>query len=120
MGTSFLRGQQLGRSDLNIFLTNSSGHPVNAAEINYAIYDFTTGQEVLVGPQRRIPVNSAIGEYFVSLVVPLDANIGDYRVRWTMREVLGGPLQSVVQEFNIQDREVATPNDFFSDRKSVV
>jgi hypothetical protein len=114
MGTSFLRGQQLGRSDLNIFLTNSSGHPVNAAEINYAIYDNTTGQEVLVGPQRRIPVNSSIGEYFVSLVVPLDANIGDYRVRWTMREMLGGPLQSVVQEFNIQDREVATPNDFFS------
>lgn len=112
MGTSFLRGQQLGRSDLNIFLTNSSGHPVNAAEINYAIYDFTTGQEVLVGPQRRIPVNSSVGEYFVSLVVPLDANIGEYRVRWTMREVVGGPLQSVVQEFNIQDREVATPSFF--------
>jgi hypothetical protein len=113
MGTSFLRGQQLGRSDLNIFLTNSSGHPVNAAEINYAIYDNTTGKEVLVGPQRRIPVNSSVGEYFVSLVVPLDANIGDYRVRWAMREMVGGPLQSVVQEFNIQDREVATPS-FFS------
>lgn len=113
MATSFLRGQQLGRSDLNIFLTNSSGHPINAAEISYAIYDNTTGQEVLVGPQRRIPVNSAVGEYFVSLVVPIDANIGDYRVRWAMREVVGGPIQSVVQEFNIQDREVATPN-FFS------
>lgn len=113
MGTSsFLRGQQLGRNDLNIFLTNSSGHPVNAAEINYAIYDFTTGQEVLVGPQRRIPVNASIGEYFVSLVIPLDANIGDYRVRWTMREMVGGPLQSVVQEFSVQDREVTTPSFF--------
>lgn len=114
MGTSFLRGQQLGRNDLNIFLTNSSGHPVNAAEISYAIYDFTTGQEVLVGPQRRVPVNASVGEYFVSLVIPLDANIGDYRVRWAMREMVGGPLQSVVQEFSIQDREVATPSFFTS------
>ena len=112
MGTSFLRGQQLGRSDLNIFLTNSSGSPTNAAEINYAIYDFTTGKEVLVGPQRRIPVNASVGEYFVSLVIPLDANIGDYRVRWSMREVVGGPLQSVVQEFSVQDREVAAPSYF--------
>lgn len=112
MGSSFLRGQQLGRSDLNIFLTNSSGSPTNAAEINYAIYDFTTGKEVLVGPQRRIPVNASVGEYFVSLVIPLDANIGDYRVRWTMREMVGGPLQSVVQEFGIQDREVAAPTYF--------
>ena len=107
MSVSFLRGQQLGRKDLNIFLTNSSGHPVNAAEISFAIYDFTTGQEVLVGPQRRIPVNCSVGEYFVSIVVPLDANIGDYRIRWAMREMVGGPLQSVVQEFSVQDREVS-------------
>lgn len=112
MGTSFLRGQQLGRNDLNIFLTNSSGHSVNAAEISFAIYDFTTGQEVLVGPQRRIPVNASVGEYFVSLVIPLDANIGAYRVRWVMRELAGGPLQSVVQEFSIQDRETASPSVF--------
>lgn len=112
MGTSFLRGQQLGRSDLNIFLTNSSGHPVNAAEISYAIYDNTTNQEVLVGPLRRIPVNASIGEYFVSLIIPLDANLGDYRVRWSMREMVGGPLQSVVQPFTVQDREVAMPSYF--------
>jgi hypothetical protein len=109
MGVLYLRGQQLGRSDLNIFLTNSSGHPVNAAEISYALCDVTTGAEVVVGPQRRVPVNSAVGEYYVSIIVPLDANIGAYRVRWTMREVVGGPLQTVVQEFEIRDRETKEP-----------
>lgn len=109
MSTSFLRGQQLGRNDLNIFLTNASGHPTNAAEITYAIYDFTTGMEVLVGPQRRIPSNAAVGEYFASVIVPTDANLGSYRIRWTMRELVGGPLQTVVQEFEIRDRETKTP-----------
>jgi hypothetical protein len=109
MGVSFLRGQQLGRNDLNIFLTNGSNHPTNAAEITYALYDFTTGMEVLVGPQKRIPANSAVGEYYASLIVPLDANIGSYRIRWTMREMVGSPLQTVLQEFEIRDRETKTP-----------
>ena len=112
MGTLFLRGQQLGRKDLNVFLTNSSGHPVNAAEINYALYDNTTGLEVLVGPQRRIPVNASVGEYFANIVVPLDANIGSYRARWTIREMLGGPIQTALQEFEVQDRETSQPNSF--------
>jgi hypothetical protein len=109
MGVSFLRGQQLGRSDLNIFLTNASGHPTNAAEITYSLYDYTTGMEVLVGPQRRVPANAAVGEYFASVIIPTDANIGGYRIRWTMREMVGGPLQTVIQEFDVRDRETKNP-----------
>jgi hypothetical protein len=110
MGVLFLRGQQLGREDLNIYLTNASGHPANAAEITYAIYDFTTGMEVPVGSLYRTPANPSVGEYFASIIIPLDARIGDYRIRWTMRELVGGPLQTVVQEFSIQDREVSAPS----------
>jgi len=110
MGVLFLRGQQLGRNDLNIFLTNASGHPINAAEISYALYDFTTGMEALVGPQKRTPANPSVGEYYASIIVPLDANVGSYRIRWTMREVFGGPIQTVVQEFEVQDRQAAAPS----------
>jgi hypothetical protein len=120
MGTLFLRGQQLGRKDLNVFLTNSSGHPVNAAEITYALYDFTTGLEVLVGPQRRIPVNASVGEYFANIVVPLDANIGSYRARWTIREMLGGPIQTALQEFEVQDRETSQPSCFTDIEKDLI
>lgn len=112
MGVGFIRGQQLGRSDLNLFLTNASGHPTNAADISYALFDFTTGLEVLLGAPKRTPVNSSVGEYYASLIIPLDANIGDYRIRWTMREVVGGPPQTVVQEFHVGDRETATPAQF--------
>lgn len=106
MSVGFLRGQQLGRDDLNIFTTNASGHPTNAAEIYYAIYDFTTGMEVLIGAPKRQPANPAIGEYYASLLIPPDANLGSYRIRWTLREAVGAPLQSVVQEFEVQDRTI--------------
>jgi len=105
MAVAFLRGQQLGRQDLNIFLTNSAGTPTNAAEITYAIVDFTTGQEVVVGVPRMTPANPSVGEYYVSLVIPLDANLGDYRVRWSFRELVGSPLVQVVQEFEVIARQ---------------
>jgi hypothetical protein len=104
MGTTFYRGQQLGRNDLNIFLVNAASTPVNAAEISYALYDFTTGQEALVGVPLRTPANPSVGEYYASIVVPLDANLGSYRVRWTFREIVGGSIQQVVQEFEVTDK----------------
>lgn len=94
----------MGRNDLNIFLVNAANTPVNAAEISYALYDFTTSTEVLIGVPLRTPANPSVGEYYVSIVIPLDANIGDYRVRWTFREIVGGSVQQVVQEFSIIDK----------------
>lgn len=104
MGVNFFRGQQLGREDLNIFLENAAGSPVNAAEVSYALYDFTTKQEVLLGNPTREPVNPSVGEYYASVIIPLDANLGDYRVRWTFREYVGAPVQQVLQEFSVIDK----------------
>jgi len=104
MSVAFHKGQQLGACDLNVFLEDTAGHPTNAAEIHYALYDFTTGQEVLLGPPRRDPANPAVGSYYASVIVPLDANIGEYRVRWTFRERIGGPVHQVVQEFEVIDK----------------
>ncbi len=109
MAVSFYRGQQLGRGDLNIFLTSSNGTPANAAEISYALFDFTTGREALLGPPRRTPANPSVGEYFASLIIPLDANLGAYRIRWTFREVVGGPIQQVLQEFGVADKQLVGP-----------
>lgn len=108
MATAFFRGQQLGRGDLNIFLVNANGLPSQAAEISYALFDFTTGREALLGPPKRQPANPSVGEYFASVIIPLDANLGSYRVRWTFREVAGGPIQQVLQEFSVIDK-VITP-----------
>lgn len=104
MSVAFYKGQQLGSDDLNIFLENSSGHPSNAAEITYALYDYTTGEEVLLGVPRRMPANPAVGAYYASVIIPLDANIGPYRIRWTFRETIGGEVHQVVQEFEVIDK----------------
>lgn len=104
MGTNFYRGQQLGRNDLNIFLVNAANSPVNAAVISYALYDFTTGAEALVGMPTRIPANPSVGEYYASVIIPLDANLGSYRIRWTFQEMIGGSVQQVVQEFSVMDK----------------
>jgi len=104
MGVAFYRGQQLGGQDLSIYLENNSGHPTNAQEIYYALYDFTTGGEVLLGPPRRGPANPSVGCYYASIIIPLDANIGSYRIRWTFRETVGGPTNQVVQEFEVIDK----------------
>ena len=101
MAVTFKRGQELRRGDLHIFLKARDGSPKNAAQITYSIYDFTTGVEVLMVPADRIPINPSIGEYYASFIIPLDANIGNYRIRFSFREYLNSPQAQVVQEFSI-------------------
>ncbi len=112
MSVVFLRGQQLGREDLNLYTADEAGRPKGAAEIYYTLFDFTCCEEVPVGPIRRIPANPSPGEYYASVLIPLDANLGSYRIRWYMRELVGGPLQTVVQEFEVIDRAQAKINCF--------
>lgn len=104
MSVAYFRGQQLGAKDLDICLVNEVEHPINAAEISYALYDVTTGSEVLLGIPRREPATDTVGHYYASVIIPLDANIGCYRVRWTFRQTVGGPIHQVVQEFNVIDK----------------
>ena len=104
MSIAFQAGQTIGRGDLDIFLTNVAGNPINAAEITYALYYVDPGPpevEVLIGGTGRIPVNPAVGEYYASLMVPPGASVGAYRIRWTFRELVSSPLQQVVQEFAV-------------------
>jgi len=110
----FAPGQNIGRGDLDIFVENSVGNPANAAEISYAIYyvDMSGGPpgvEVLIGPAVRIPVNPTVGEYYAALGIPPGASPGDYRIRWTFRELAGAPQQQVVQEFGVVDPSLALP-----------
>lgn len=103
MSVVFTQGQTLGRGDLDIFLSNSAGNAANAYSISYAIYyvDPTTSVEVLIGPSDRTPVNPAVGEYYASLMVPASAVVGEYRIRWTFRDLSSSPEQTVVQEFGV-------------------
>ena len=104
MSATFRRGQELSRAEgLNIFLKSRDGNPKNAAEISFSIFDFTTGVEVLLPPPNRVPINPSTGEYYAAFSIPMDANVGGYRIRWSFREYVSSPLVRVVQEFSIVD-----------------
>jgi hypothetical protein len=101
--SNFEQGQTLEQGDLDIFLTDSDGNPVNAYEISFAIYfvDPQTGTEVLIGPSSRTPVNPEVGEYYASLRIPSSAEIGCYRIRWLFRETADAEQEGVVQQFGV-------------------
>lgn len=111
MANIFKRSQELNRSNgLSIFLKSKDGSPRNAARITYNIYDYTTGSEVLLPPSDRVPVNPSIGEYYASFIIPLDANIGSYRIRWKAQEYINSPVANIVQEFNVVGDTTKTVN----------
>ena len=103
MPVVFQPGQELGRGDLDIFLTNVGGNPANAYTITYALYwvDPSSQAEVLVGGDARTPQNPAVGEYYAAVVIPPTATPGTYRIRWTFQELVSSPEQQVVQEFGV-------------------
>lgn len=99
-GVTFRRSQHLGRTNgLSVFLKGQDGSPKNAAQIFYDIFDFTTGVEVLLPPSNRTPANPSVGEYYADFIIPIDANIGSYRIRWKAKEYLNSPFVNIVQEF---------------------
>lgn len=109
----FKRNQSLTRQNgLNIFLKSRDGVPKNAATISYNIYDFTTGSEILIPPNDRIPLNPAVGEYFACFNIPVEANLGSYRIKWKVREYLNSPEATVVQEFTVVSDPTQTTNLF--------
>lgn len=110
MSIVYQQGQVLGRGDLDIYLTNSTGNPANAYTISYAVYyvDPTSCVEVLIGPTDRAPVNPAVGEYYAALQVPGGAAPGTYRIRWLFQETAATPQAGAVQEFGVVSSSTQT------------
>lgn len=109
MATQFFPGQVLQRGDLDIYLVDGNQNPINAYEITYALYyvDPNTGQEVLIGAPQRVPVNPSMGQYYATLMVPPSATLGEYRIRWTIKQTAGSAAQTVVQSFEVIDQQSA-------------
>jgi len=101
--SNFERGVTLGRGDIEIFLTDASGNPVNAYSISYGLYyvDPETSSEVLIGSSARTPVNPEVGEYYASLMIPNNAEIGCYRIRWIFRQTATSSEEGAVQQFGV-------------------
>jgi hypothetical protein len=106
MSVAFFKGQSLTSADLKIVIRNSSGVPVDPYYIRYSLFDYTTGIDVLIGVPNRIPATTGTGQYYVDAQIPLDANIGDWIVRWNFNETPTSPLVEVAQEFNVVSQDI--------------
>jgi hypothetical protein len=101
MAVAFLRGTTTGPSDLAITVRDFSNNLIDPYRLEYAIYDFTTGIEVLMGPPVNTPVRVSLGQYFAQVTIPADGNIGVWRIRWTVQESPADPVYQSVQEFQV-------------------
>jgi hypothetical protein len=106
MSVTFFKGQQLSATDLKITIRDQSGVPVDPYYIRYSLFDYTTGIEVLIGNPDQIPQTTGTGQFYVSSTIPLDANLGDWLVRWNFNETVFSPLIEVVQEFTVVDQTI--------------
>ena len=98
---AFVPGQTTGRNELSVILTNSDGQRQNAFSISYAIFDATSGIELLIGSATRAPANPDVGEYYANFRIPDFAPYGTYVLRWTFTQFAGGPEHQVAQEFGV-------------------
>ena len=101
MSVAFRRGTTTGPSDLIITIRDSSGNLMDPYRLEYAIYDVTTGLEVLIGSLVNIPLRMSIGQYYAQVGLAADCNIGNWLIRWTIQEAATDPVYQSVQEFNV-------------------
>lgn len=101
MAVAFKRGSTTGPDDLQITIRDSGGNLIDPYRLEYAVYDATTGVEVLIGSPVNTPVHVSLGKYYAEVVIAADGNIGDWRIRWTIQEMAADPVYQSVQEFNV-------------------
>jgi hypothetical protein len=101
MSVAFRRGTTTGPSDLTITIRDTLGTLIDPYRLQYAVYDKTTGVEVLMGSPVNIPVKIGTGQYYAQVVVPADGNIGDWLIRWTIQETSIDPVYQSVQAFSV-------------------
>lgn len=111
-------GQILGPTDIYIVLTNSDGQRQDAYEITYAIYDNTSGVEMLIGDDARDPIHAEVGEYYADFRIPEFAPYGDYVVRWTFKTSAGGANNIIIMEFGVvPEGTLLSPSSKYSTKK---
>ena len=101
MSVAFRRGSTTGANDLTITVRDNLGNLMDPYRVEYAVYDFTTGLEVLMGSPVNGPVRISLGNYYAPVMIPADSNIGSWRVRWTIQETALDPVYQSVEEFAV-------------------
>ena len=100
-GVAYYPGQFLGPQELYIQVLNERNNPFDPSEITYAIFDRTTGLDILVGSPAQSPVRTGCGKYHANFQIPKSANQGDWIIRWNFKDESTDSERNVIQEFAV-------------------
>ena len=102
MSLAYLRGTTTGPNDIGITVRDHhDNNLIDPFRLEYALYDLTTGIEVLIGSPVNYPTRISLGKFYANATIPADANIGDWVVRWTVQEYATDPVYQSVEAFNV-------------------
>ena len=93
--STFLTGSLLGRGDLPLYLKDPDGFPSDAFGVFWTIYN-AVGAPVT---QKTVATRAATGEYYASWLV--EANSGDYTIKWEWLEAVDGPFEAKSHPFSV-------------------
>jgi len=102
----FNRGQALSSNDLFINIRAANSSLIDPFSITYAVFDNSSGTPILKSGPTETPVKITVGKYYAPYVIPLDAELGDWLLIWTIQET------SLTTPYTAQQPFVVAPADF--------
>jgi len=123
MAVTLVRGQELTKKDLNIYIfeTTTPLTPFEPFRITYTIYRVISdrfynqhcGEEALRETVNSVPLPFGMGEYFAPWVMPKDIQLGPYRIKWQIKKYVDSPWWEEAEEF-----EIVAPGSICTDNGS--
>lgn len=109
MAVTLVKGQELTKDDLNVYILDENNIYFNPYRITYTIYRVISdrfynqecGEEPINETIDSIPLPFGIGQYFAPWVMPKDIHVGPYRIKWNVKRFQDSPYVEEVEEFYI-------------------
>lgn len=110
MSVTLIRGQELTRDDLNIYVYNESTlEYFNPYRITYTIYRVISdkfynqlcGEEPILETIDSVPLPFGKGKFYAPWVMGRDIILGSYRVKWNIKNYFDTPYWQEEEEFKI-------------------
>lgn len=106
------RGDTTTRDNLNVYIYDRQSNLKDPYSITFALYDSTSGTDVIIGAAGRIPIKFAVGSYFAPWVVLDDENMGKHKIIWSIKESSISNVVTNSEEFEIVSRLTVINEEF--------
>jgi len=101
MSISFDRGSNLGPEDLFIIIRDGFGEFLDPISLDFEIFYEGCDPEpmpMITGPTVKV----STGRYYASVVIPADAPLGTYFIRWNLKANEETNRYAIENRFNVK------------------